>query len=211
MIPDPRSSPDSVVRTMAERRDTLVKEVNVIDAILAVYASRPYVMPLSAAPEVPPLEHYTFTEGASCGCAICVEWKTRHLEFVSSSKLVPKGHRWSTCTCDACRFVGRMHLNALAAANRRDLLIEASFHARYHSPHGDLVMGWVRDEIAKPNYTDNWCAQEMGRYPLEWWFRKCQASIGPVVSGEVFRDGMMSIDATVSFASSLAVDGFLAT
>ena len=208
-MPDPMSSPDPVVRSAAERRDALDREAGILDRVLAAYVSCDYE-PSVPVPEVSPLEHYMFTEGASCGCAICVEWKTRHLEFVSSSKLVPKGHRWSTCTCDACRFVGRMHLNALAAANRRDLLIETSFHARYHSLHGSLVMDWVRGEIAKPAYTDNWCAQEMGRYPLERWFRKCQAAIGPVVSGEVFRGGAMSVDAMVHFASSLSADGYLA-
>lgn len=174
--------------------------------MLAAYALRP-ISDAVVLPVVPAVQHYPLTEGAECGCAICSEWDMRRGEFISAARLVPRAHKWSTCCCGICRFVGRIHLNFLAATNTRDLLIETSYHARHHSPFGERVMEWLHAELANPRYTVNWRAQEMSRYPMEWWFRRCEAVLGPVVSGAVFRDGMHVVDARVHFASSLAADG----
>jgi hypothetical protein len=148
-------------------------------------------------------------EGSTCGCETCAEWDLRRSEFISVVKFVPKGHKWSTCSCSICRFIGRIQLNFLAATNRRDLLIETSYHAEYHSQHGTMVMAWLEQELKAPRYTVNWCAQEMSRYPLEWWLRRCEATLSPIVSGVVFKTGMLVSDLPVHFASSLMAVGEL--
>ena len=133
-----------------------------------------------------PIEHHDMMENESCGCATCSEWALRRMDFVRALRLLPKEHKWSTCACDDCRFIGRAHLNYLAATNRRDVLIEMAFYARLHSRHSAQVMTWLEQEMQQPEYTVNWCAQEMSRYPMGWWLRRCQAAIGPVISGSVF-------------------------
>jgi len=203
---NPGLSVDPVVGNVVSRYHMLVVEAAKLDSILKAYADRPVAV-AEPLPIVPAVQHYPFTEGNECGCAICVEWDMRRDESISAAKLVPKGHKWSTCGCGACRFVGRIHLNFLAATNTRDLLIETSYHAHHHSPFGEKVMTWLGQELTNPRYTVNWRAQEMSRYPMEWWFRRCEAALGPIVSGAVFRDGMHVVDARVHFASSLAVDG----
>lgn len=203
---DPVLSADPAVRRLMAKRADIQAEKEQIDRILLLYAShaRPIAMTVA---EVSAQEHYLFSEVDQCGCKICTEWETRRGELVEAFKLIPKGHKWSTCGCAVCRVIGRIQLNHLAAANRRDLLIETSFHARYHSPFGVQIMKWLDEELCKPNYTDNWCAQEMTRYPLEWWFRKCEAVVGPRVSGMVFQHSMMVTDMLVHFGSSLVADG----
>jgi hypothetical protein len=203
---DPSLSLDAVVASTAERYMSLAAEAARLDLILSGYASRPECETVIL-PVVPAVQHYPLTEGAECGCTVCAEWDMRRGEFVAAARLVPKAHKWSTCGCGVCRFVGRIHLNFLAATNTRDLLIETSYHARHHSPFGEQVMQWLAVELANPKYTVNWRAQEMSRYPMEWWFRRCEAVLGPIVSGAVFRDGMHVVDAQVHFGSSLAADG----
>ena len=205
---DPAASSDPVVREVARRYAVLAAEAAALDRVLAAYASvSPREIP--QAPTVSALEHYPFSEGAECGCGTCAEWTLRRGEFIDASRIIPKGHKWSTCTCVPCRFVGRIHLNYLAATNTRDLLIETSFHARYHSPFGAQVMEWLDVELRKPSYTLNWRAQEMSRFPLEWWLRRCEAALGPVVSGEVFGSNMGVDRLPAHFASSLLADGAL--
>jgi len=136
-------------------------------------------------PPVSPLEHYSMLD-AECGCSTCMDWETRRAEFVEAVTLVPKGHKWTICACPDCRFVGRIQLNYLAATNRRDLMIEMSFHARYHSRHGREVMAWLDQEMRNPSYTTNWLAQELSRFPVERWIKRCEMAVSGFVSGAVF-------------------------
>jgi hypothetical protein len=201
-------NPDAVMRSIAQRFRSLTSEAAILDFALSMYAKRN--VGIEKNPDaVPLLEHYMFTDYANCGCSVCTEWASRREEMVRALELVPKGHKWSTCSCDVCRFVGRIHLNNLAAENTRNLLIETSFHARYHSPFGEQVMQWLTVELTDPRYTLNWRAQEMSRVSLDKWFGKCQASLGPIVSGAVFRDDMHMQDVRVHFGSSLVADGFV--
>lgn len=206
---DPSRSPDPFVRAIAERRRTLATESARLWTVLRAYATMPATVRRNA-PVVSALNHYPFSEGTQCGCYACAEWDLRRSELIEAIRLVPKGHKWSICACTACRFVGRIHLNYLAATNTRDLLIETSFHARHHSPFGEQVMSWLEDELKDPRYTVNWRAQEMSRHPLDRWLRRCEEALGPVVSGAVFRDGMHAMDARVHFASSLVAEGAIA-
>jgi hypothetical protein len=207
---DPLSSLDPAVRAIAERYATLAREAARLDSALSAYAARPGAACSPPKPPVAATEHYHFTEGAECSCATCVEWDMRRAELVDALSLVPDAHKWSTCACGVCRFVGRIHLNFLAATNTRDLLISMSFHATYHSPFSVQVMQWLEREMSESRYTLNWRAQEMSRVPVERWLRRCEAELGPVVSGAVFRETMHVNDAYVHFASSLAADGYLA-
>jgi hypothetical protein len=203
---DPSISPDPVVRAVAARRNALLAEAARLDSVLAAYASRPY-SGSSTFPVVSAVAHYSMMEGAECSCVVCAEWDTRRSEFVAASRLVPKEHKWSTCACGVCRFVGRIHFNYLAAANTRDLLIGVAFHATYHSPFSEQVMRWFEVELQDRRYTVNWRAREMSRYPVEWWLERCEGALGPVVSGEVFRESMHVTDMYVHFGSSLEADG----
>lgn len=197
-----------VVSSIKRRKDILAKEAARLDLVIAAYATQ--AKPTNEMPVLPAVQHYYLTEGAECGCPICTEWDVRRTEFINAGSLIPKGHKWSTCSCSICRFVGRIHLNFLASTNTRDLLIETSYHAQHHSPFGDRVMQWLAIELTDPRYTVNWRAQEMSRYPLEWWFKRCESVLGPQVSGAVFRDGMHKVDMYVHFSSSLMADGEMA-
>lgn len=203
---DPSLSRDTVIRAAAARREALDREAVELDGVLAAYTARPTCEPRFIA-SVAALQHYSMTEGTHCGCDTCVEWNTRRDEFIRASKLVPIGHRWSTCGCGICRFVGRIQLNFLAATNTRDLLIEISYHATHHSPFGTQVMRWLERELMDPMYTVNWRAQEMNRYPLERWLRRCESVLGPYVSGVVFGANMAVEHLPVHFASSLVAEG----
>jgi hypothetical protein len=200
-LPDPLDSPDPAVRYIAERRAYLLEEINRLGRSLVAYAKN--VPEVDSRPPVSLQDHYAFLDAPECGCATCRDWELRRAEFVTASKLVPKGHKWTICGCHACRFVGRIQLNYLAATNRRDLVIEMSFHARYHSRHGGLVMSWVEREMQNPVYTVNWCAQEMSRFPMERWLKRCEMAVSGVVSGAVFIDAAGVTEATSYMASTL--------
>ena len=176
-------------------------ETALLDSALLGYASR--IREPRLLPAVTGLEHYSMLDEESCGCGTCSDWHQRRGEFIACARLVPKGHKWSTCSCHVCRFIGRIQLNFLAATNRRDLLIAVSFHAQYHSRHGGKVMEWLAIEMRRATYTTNWCAQEMSRYPVEWWLRRCETQLSPFVKGSVFQDSTTTLDLQVHFPSSL--------
>jgi hypothetical protein len=190
---------------MAARVRALLDEARRLDGMLSSYAASPPPVSGTVSVAISALEHYPFAENADCGCDVCLDWNRHRGEFIEVGRLVPKGHKWSTCDCVTCRVIGRIHLNFLAATNRRDLLIEFSFH----SPFGEQVMAWLSNEMRKSVYTVNWCAQEMSRYPLEWWMRRCQVALGPVVSGEVFGSNRGVEPLSIAFASSLTADGVM--
>lgn len=153
--------------------------------MLGVYAS--VALPdREAAPVVDALRHYPMSDRAICGCGTCSEWRSRREELTDAMRFVPAGHKWSVCACARCRFVGRIQLNFVAASNVRDLLIEMSFHANFHSRHGGLVMAWLESEMRKPKYTVDWCAYELGRRPVDEFLGLAEKALSPVVSGIVF-------------------------
>lgn len=203
MSPDPLTSVDPAVRMIAEQHREASNRANQLRAYLMVYADGRSAERERKSLPVSAEEHYGFNESADCGCAICTDWTTRRAEFIAVAGLVPKGHKWTVCGCDSCRFVGRFQMNLLAATNRRDLLIEMSFHARFHSLHGEHVMAWFSKEIRNPSYTDNWCAQEMSRYPVERWLMRCEMAVSGMVGGPVFQDSARRIDFVERSSSSL--------
>ena len=186
---------------MLDRRNALMARITSLYDALTAYAMHTPVqedrLPVS------PLEHYSMLDAPDCGCGTCADWEQRRAEFVEAATLVPKDHKWTICACPDCRLVGRIQLNYLAATNRRDLLIEMSFHARYHSRHGALIMAWLANEMKNPAYTINWCAQEMSRYPLERWISRCEMAVSGLVSGTVFRATAGVTDFVSSLGSSL--------
>lgn len=203
-LPDPSMSPDPVIRRVSRRRDILRRELDALAALIGTYTS--CIQVRDGRPSMSLLEHYSMLDAPECGCVTCMEWELRRSEFVEALPFVPKGHKWTICACPDCRFVGRIQLNYLAAANRRDLLIEMSFHARHHSTHGRLVMAWMEKELTNPAYTVNWCAQEMSRFPVERWIKRCEMAVSGVVSGAVFVAAAGRMDFTVHTASSLGDD-----
>jgi len=197
-------SPDLAIQHLVDKQTELAIGLEALSQRLLAYAKQ--IRPVLVRPAVSAQEHYNMLDEGDCGCSACMDWDLRRKEFIRATKLIPKGHKWTVCACDRCRFVGRFQLNLLAAANRRELLIEMSFHARYHSRHGKLVMDWLEQEMHSPAYTVNWCAQEMSRYPMERWLQRCETAVSGVVGGPVFINSTMVTDMRVSFASSLLAD-----
>lgn len=207
---DPRFSPDPAMRRIADYYETKVAELNELAKSIIAYGT--YIKPVEPRMPVSPLEHYGMLDEEKCGCTTCVDWDQRRNELIEVIRLVPKGHVYTTCDCPDCRFVGRIQLNFRAADNRRDLLIEMAFHARYHSIHGSLIMEWLERELQSPVYTLNWCAQEMPRFPVERWIKRCEGALHAVVSGAVFRaaaghavDYIAEIRSTLSAETSTSV------
>lgn len=201
---DETASSDLVIQCLVDRRDELKTGLATISEKLHGYVRQLTVV--VARPAISPQEHYNMLDEGICGCGVCVDWDMRREEFTRAIKLIPKGHKWTVCACDLCRFVGRFQLNLLAAANRRELLIEMSFHARYHSYHGGLVMNWLEVELRNPSYTPNWCAQEMSRYPMERWLQRCEMAVSGVVGGPVFVTSARMTDAVANVGSSLSAE-----
>lgn len=202
---DPTQSEDDVIRYFVKQYSDLQKSFSNVAAYIKAYSSK-VEQPAPRGPAISLQEHYSMLDEEDCGCHVCAEWTQRREEFIRASKIIPKGHKWSVCSCNDCRFVGRFQLNLLAAANRRELLIEMSFHARYHSRHGHTVMRWIVQEMAQPSYTDNWCAQEMNRFPMERWLQRCESAVSGVVGGPVFINSTMVTDLITHFGSSLNAD-----
>lgn len=197
-------SSDSAIQYFVNKREALKSEMKVLADRLQSYARQ--IIVAVERPAISPQEHYNMLDEEICGCGTCVDWDRRRKEFSRVIKLIPKGHKWTVCACSLCRFVGRFQLNLLAAANRRELLIEMSFHARFHSHHGGLVMNWLRVEMQNPTYTLNWCAQEMSRYPMERWLQRCEMAVSGVAGGPVFVASARMTDAVANVGSSLAAE-----
>jgi hypothetical protein len=202
-IPD---SPDTVIQHLLKKYRDLQEAFAQLTAHIKEYSTR-RPEPVAATGALVSLqEHYNMLDQDDCSCPICMDWVQRREEFIRAGKSIPAGHKWSICSCNDCRFVGRFQLNLLAAANRRELLIEMSFHARFHSRHGELVMAWTVGELAQPLYTDNWCAQEMNRFPMERWLQRCENAVSGAASGKVFVNSTMKTDLYTPFNSSLTAD-----
>ena len=197
-------SDDPAIRHLEQRRAAVQAELHRLHAGLTDYANR--VRTPEVRPMIAPIEHYSMLDAPDCGCPTCMDWEGRRAEFVAAVELVPKGHKWTVCACTACRFVGRIQLNYLAATNRRDLLIEVSYHAQHHSTHPNVVMAWLAQEMRRPEYTVNWCAQEMSRFPLERWLKRCEAAVSGQVSGAVFCDSAMRTSFFTPGTSSLLAE-----
>lgn len=138
-------------------------------------------------PVLPAIDHYSVVDQESCGCDLCMEWVVRRRELDEAMGLVPTGHKWSTCGCRVCRFVSRVHQGFMATSNMVDLISEMSFYASLHSSHGAKVMDWIEREIQSPVYTLNWKAREANKFSMDWWIRKGETTLGPLVSGKVFQ------------------------
>jgi hypothetical protein len=198
------NSTDPVMQVLAQKQDTIAQNLAITGRRLQTYVrqTRPTVARLAISPQ----DHYDMLDEGDCGCMACADWDLRRQEFIRVTKLIPKGHKWTVCACALCRFVGRFQLNLLAAANRRELLIEMSFHAHFHSRHGKLVMDWLEQEMCNPIYTINWCAQEMSRYPMERWIKRCETAVSGQAGGPVFVTSTMRTDAIANLGSSLSAE-----
>ena len=182
-------SPDPRIRVLSAKFDRLQKEAARIDRLLDSYLLSCRNESEVLVPQIDLLGHCTLLNDELCGCTVCANWIARRDELARAMKLVPSGHRWSICACQDCRFVGRMQLNYMAAANLRDLLIEVSFHAAHHSRYGNRIMQWFAEEITTPRYSIDWCAYELGRRPVDEWLDRCEKALSPILSGVVFATG----------------------
>lgn len=131
-----------------------------------------------------PLDHYDVAEDDPCTCRYCLEWRRRR-DVVDRYRMLFNFRR---CKCVKCKDKPRNpiwecmgyqenHYAFVAAAVRRDLWIEMSYHAKFGTEQdGRELMAWLDAKIrsmekhknGKPR--DGWWSTHAERYPLDHWF-----------------------------------------
>lgn len=131
--------------------------------------------------EYTPLRHYQFPAlDVECCCAICRSWRVEREAF-DTIKALTYDHQRS-CFCWRCKQRRQKQQSFLAAASKRELYCELSWHASRHAgTYGPVLMKWVSKEITKE--TDGWWATFGQSYPLSYWLARFQSAITNVVSG----------------------------
>lgn len=130
------------------------------------------------ATEYAPLNHYVYPVlDVECCCWICSEWR-RQRDLFDDMKRLTLTHTRS-CMCWRCR-KRREHQNSfLAAASRRELYSEMSFHAAHNKSYGPVLMNWISRELAESTETDGWWSTLAQAYSLSLWFSKFQGAVYP--------------------------------
>ncbi len=130
------------------------------------------------------MQHYDVATDTDCSCQICTEWKRRRDVVQAIAPFVENHAR--DCGCDSCRAYREAAVSFLAMTNRRDLWIESSYHAlkgieSSHVPgttlSGEAYMTYIAAELESPERSEGWWAQEGGRYPLGYWFRRFERMV----------------------------------
>jgi hypothetical protein len=131
-----------------------------------------------------PLDHYDITELDDCACRYCDVWRKRR-DLVDRARMLFNARRCICRNCAAdpkntiwkCTTYQKAQYAFLAAANRRELWIEMSYHAKFGAEQdGNELMGWLDQKIrsmevtAKGKSRDGWWALHAERTPLENWF-----------------------------------------
>ena len=153
-----------------QRRDALLAKLRQIDEALAMYAAS--VRPEPAAPQFYAPVHYSESI-ETCGCVLCRDWRVRREE---AERITPfmEGHE-RDCACAACRVGRQVRFGFLAATNRRDLWTETTYYVAVNKEfrqHGKHVLLALKSEIENPKRSLGWWANEGGRLPMGWWWRK---------------------------------------
>jgi hypothetical protein len=126
----------------------------------------------------PPLEHYDYPSlDVACCCQLCTDWRHQR-DFFDEMKRLTWTHNRS-CMCWRCRKRREHQNNFLAAASRRELYCEMSFHASRHPNYGPKLMTWVSRELAESTETNGWWSTLAQAYSLSFWFSKFQGSLFP--------------------------------
>lgn len=126
----------------------------------------------------PQLDHYNYPKlDVECACSICMTWRGLRNEFDQMKRLTLTHDR--SCMCWRCCRRRSLQSSFLAAAAKRELFCEMSFHAARHPSYGDKLMNWVSLELAQNSETDGWWATLAQAYSLTFWFSRFQDSVHP--------------------------------
>src|SRR4029077_1145303 len=84
------------------------------------------------------------------------------------------------CMCWRCRKRREYQNNFLAAASRRELYCEMSFHAAAHKKtKAPQLMNGVSKELPENPETNGWWSTLAQAYSLSFWFSRFQSSLFP--------------------------------
>lgn len=129
------------------------------------------------------LSHYNYPQlDIECCCDLCSVWRQQRNLFDEMKRLTWMHNR--SCMCWRCRKRREYQNNFLAAAARRELFCEMSFHASRHPSYGPKLMTWVSRELSENTETNGWWATFAQAYSLSFWFSKFQASLFPELHQE---------------------------
>lgn len=131
-----------------------------------------------------PLDHYDIGEDDDCSCRYCNDWRVGRY-VADKARMMFNARRCKCKNCAAnpnntiwkCASYMRAHNNHLAAANRRELWIEMSYHAKHGAEQdGRELMEWLDRTIRSMSLTkrgttkDGWWAFHSERLTLDYWF-----------------------------------------
>lgn len=131
-----------------------------------------------------PLDHFDIGEDDTCTCYYCDMWRKRR-DTVDRARMLFHSRRCRCNNCAAdpkntiwkCTYYQKAQYGFIAAANRRELWIEMSYHARHgQDQDGAELMQWLDAKIRSMEKTrsgksrDGWWALHAERTPLETWF-----------------------------------------
>ena len=135
--------------------------------------------------EFSPLNHYVYPVlDVECTCSLCSVWRTQRDAF-DEIKTITFNHQRS-CMCWRCRRRRQLQQGFLAAASKRELYCEMSWHASRHpKSYGPQLMDWVRNEIVTNSESAGWWATFGQAYPISYWLARFQsAAYGPAAIDE---------------------------
>lgn len=140
-----------------------------------------------------PLDHFDVLDNDPCSCSICLGW--RRAKQVADKAAVKRPPHLPTCNCAACAPTRRARYHLQAMNVRRDLWIEASYHASMHR-YGRSYMEWLALDVAAIRDRYAFWANEASRLPLSYWFERFEHAI---------KTGVVTVTGAVSGVFSFEV------
>ena len=125
------------------------------------------------------IAHFDIEENDSCRCTYCADWKAQKGAMVRT-KMLFEAKRCKCKNCAAnpnntlwlCLNYQKAQYALLEAANRRELVIEMSYHATFGDEQdGNELMEWVDNEIqTNVKHGVGWWALHSERMSMDDWF-----------------------------------------
>lgn len=135
-----------------------------------------------------PLHHYDVLDTDPCGCSICRAW--RSARAIAAGVARGRPDHPLTCNCPECVPTRRARYQLQALNTRRDLWIEASYHASLNR-YGPHFMEWLGTDTVDVRRRYGWWANEASRFPIAWWFERFEKAV---------RSGVTTVTGAVSGA-----------
>lgn len=129
------------------------------------------------------LNHYVYPQlDVECQCKLCVVWRSERDAFDKFKRLTFDHDR--SCMCWRCVRRRQLQQAFLAAAAKRELYCEFSWHASRHPSYGNTLMNWVSQELDANRETNGWWATLAQAYSLSFWLARFQSSLDPKSAAE---------------------------